>query len=385
MNKKKKWLILGIVEAAAVLLIIGYCVLCHNVENETIWGNTTINGVAMKGLTLEEADQAVREQFETEYQDAAVTVALGDQEYSIPVYDVLTMDPSEEIQEAYKLGHGAWFARGAEWIRSQMGLAGAGDLEALPTVSYPEKLDEAIAASGIQSYNSVSESTYEVSGNNLIIHKGNKGEVADVEQLKTAILDALEAGDYTETIQCPTAESQTAAMDFQAVAAAVAKAPVNATLDPANNYAVVPAVSGLALDTAQAQAAYDSAPEGTDVTVPLTETPAEISTEDLQANLFKDVLGSYQSTAGGNGGREHNIALAVSMCNGTVVMPGEIFSYNGHHRQHHRGKRLRNGQRVFQRSSCPGTRRRSLPGVLHPFFPRCCIRTLRSSREDIIP
>lgn len=329
MNKKKKWLILGIVEAAAVLLIIGYCVLCHNVENETIWGNTTINGVAMKGLTLEEADQAVREQFETEYQDAAVTVALGDQEYSIPVYDVLTMDPSEEIQEAYKLGHGAWFARGAEWIRSQMGLAGAGDLEALPTVSYPEKLDEAIAASGIQSYNSVSESTYEVSGNNLIIHKGNKGEVADVEQLKTAILDALEAGDYTETIQCPTAESQTAAMDFQAVAAAVAKAPVNATLDPANNYAVVPAVSGLALDTAQAQAAYDSAPEGTDVTVPLTETPAEISTEDLQANLFKDVLGSYQSTAGGNGGREHNIALAVSMCNGTVVMPGEIFSYNG--------------------------------------------------------
>ncbi len=329
MKKKKKWLILGIVEAAAVLLIIGYCVLCNTVQDDTIWGNTTVNGVALKGMTVAEAEEAVRSQFETDYQDASVTVVLGDQEYSIAVYDLLAMDPAEEVQEAYKTGHGAWFARGAEWIRCKIGLGGAGDLEAIPTVVHPEKLDEAIAASGIQSYNSVSESTYEVSGNNLIIHKGNKGVVADIEQLKTAVLDALEAGNYTEKIQCPTAESQAAAMDFQAVAAAVNKAPTNATLDPANNYAVVPAASGLSLDTAKAQAAYDSAADGTDVTVPLTEVPAEVSTEDLEANLFTDVLGAYQSTAGGNGGREHNIALAVSMCNGTIVLPGETFSYNG--------------------------------------------------------
>lgn len=30
----------------------------------------------------------------------------------------------------------------------------------------------------------------------------------------------------------------------------------------------------------------------------------------------------------GNGGREHNIGLAVGFCNGVILLPGETFSYN---------------------------------------------------------
>ena len=143
------------------------------------------------------------------------------------------------------------------------------------------------------------------------------------------LLESLEKGDLTGTVSCPVLDSEAEGLDLQAVAAEVQQEPVNATLDPADNYSVVPAVPGLTLDIEEAQEAYDKAAPGSEAVILLDTVAPEISTEDLEANLFQDVLGSYQSTASGNGGREHNIALAVSMCDGIIVMPGEIFSYNG--------------------------------------------------------
>ena len=325
---KKKWMVAGIAGGILLLLIV-YCVLCQTVENTTIWERTSVNGVSLEGKTVEEAADAVRARFREDYQDAALTVVLEDTEYSVPVFELLDIDASEQIQEAYALGHGPWITRGADWIRSRISPVNAGDLEVKPYVKNPEKLDEVLAGTGIEQYNSLVESSFEVSGTDLLIHKGRTGVAADTEQLKKEILAALEAGNFSDSIPCPTVERQLAAPDFQAIADSVAAAPSNATLDPANNYAVVAAVNGVSLDTALARAAYDSAAEGADVTVPLTLTAPEISTEDLEANLFRDVLGSYQSSATGSGGREHNIGLAVSLCSGVIVMPGETFSYNG--------------------------------------------------------
>ena len=50
----------------------------------------------------------------------------------------------------------------------------------------------------------------------------------------------------------------------------------------------------------------------------------------MNANLFKDTLGSYSSSAaGGTSGRIHNVGLTASICNGQIVLPGETFSFNG--------------------------------------------------------
>ena len=49
MNRKKKWITLGILEAAAALLIAGYCILCQTTEDSRIWGSPSINGVSVGG------------------------------------------------------------------------------------------------------------------------------------------------------------------------------------------------------------------------------------------------------------------------------------------------------------------------------------------------
>lgn len=327
-GKKKTRRFVLIIAAVVALLAVGYIILCNAVKDNVIWESTSINGISLKNLTVEQAEESVLSKFEEDYKDAAVTVVLDDQEYQVNIFPLLGMDASGEIREAYKFGHGSWISRGVDWIRSKISRVGSGNLEIAPVVQYPEKLDEVIAASGIQGHNSVVETTYEVTESELIIHKGSAGATPDVEQLKQQLTAAIEENRMEEKLSCPFTENQPGAVDFQAIADESSRAAVSASLDPNNNYAVIPSSTGVSVDAAQVQEAYSQAAEGTDVVVPLTVTQPEITTEDLQANLFKDVLGSYQSTAMGNGGREHNIGLAVGFCNGVILLPGETFSYN---------------------------------------------------------
>ena len=49
--------------------------------------------------------------------------------------------------------------------------------------------------------------------------------------------------------------------------------------------------------------------------------------EDLEKNLFKDVLGEYTTSVSGSSVRRNNVRLAGEKCN-VILLPGEEFSYN---------------------------------------------------------
>lgn len=56
-------------------------------------------------------------------------------------------------------------------------------------------------------------------------------------------------------------------------------------------------------------------------------TKAKITAEDL--SKIKDVMGSFSTSYGTSApGRSHNIELATNSINGTILMPGETFSFN---------------------------------------------------------
>lgn len=325
--KAKTRLILVIVVGILSLLAAGYLILCQAVQDNVIWKNVSINGVNLKGMTVEEAQQAVQEKFEADYQDAAVTVVLEDQQFEVSLNSLLTMDASKEIQEAYATGHGAWGARGLEWLMTRM--EGTKEVTVSPEISDEDLLDQAIQNSGILDYAGSTASTWEQTETELIVHKGITGAAPDEEQLKQAVLDAAAGGKLDEPISCPVKETAPQAPDFQTIGDSLYREPVNASLDAANNYAVTESITGISLDAEQAQQAYDAAGEGTDVVIPLTVTEPAITTESMNANLFKDVLGTYQSTVTGTGGKIQNISLAAGMCDGIVLLPGETFSYNG--------------------------------------------------------
>ena len=63
--------------------------------------------------------------------------------------------------------------------------------------------------------------------------------------------------------------------------------------------------------------------------IPLKITKPEIGIEDLGDKLFKQTLAKYTTIYdAGEYNRSHNIALAAKTINGTILLPGETFSYN---------------------------------------------------------
>lgn len=65
-------------------------------------------------------------------------------------------------------------------------------------------------------------------------------------------------------------------------------------------------------------------------TIPLKITKPKVLVKDLGDKLFKQTLSKYTTIYdAGNTSRASNIALATKTINGTVLLPGETFSYNG--------------------------------------------------------
>ena len=268
--------------------------------------------------------------FEEDYKDTAVTVELDGQQYTMNVFPMLGMDASAEIEKAYEKGHGNLLVRGLEWVEMKWGKAEKLSYDVQPTATHPDEVEGIVQASGIQDYNSMQDTTYEVTDTGLIVHKGISGTRPDVDALKQQIQTNVTAMNFQDVISCPTAENQLTEPDFAGIASQIYTDPVNATLDPDNGYSVVASKNGTSMNADNAKAEYESAEENTDITIPFTFTEPEITTEKMNANLFKDTLGSYSSSAaGGTSGRIHNVGLTASICNGQIVLPGETFSFNG--------------------------------------------------------
>ena len=86
---------------------------------------------------------------------------------------------------------------------------------------------------------------------------------------------------------------------------------------------------GISFDAAAAQTAYDGLDWGATQDVPLDITQPTTTVDDLTPKLYQDVLGSCSTNISGSTNRVENIRLAARYFNGTVLMPGETFSYNG--------------------------------------------------------
>lgn len=105
--------------ALCVIAIALYCIACGSLDDGTIWGDVTVNGVQIGGLKREEASLAVHSSYGKEYHNAALKVELGGKEYRMEVFPALAFNVSEVVSKAYDPGHGPWILRGFDWLATK--------------------------------------------------------------------------------------------------------------------------------------------------------------------------------------------------------------------------------------------------------------------------
>lgn len=109
------------------------------------------------------------------------------------------------------------------------------------------------------------------------------------------------------------------------MAGSLDKAPRNARFDRTDKV-VIPELPGRKVDMAATIGAVMTAREGEKVELAIITLDPEITAEVFQSINSK--IATYSTSGGGSAGRTDNLYLAAKYMNGTILAPGDVFSFN---------------------------------------------------------
>ena len=325
-KRKKKHVVLFVILGFVLVMVLGYAILCASVDGERALLKTTVNGVDVSGMTQEQIVEVIDANNQSVYGDETVSVQANGETYTVEVGPTLTMDAQSMAEEILTRSQSFFWKRGYYFIENAI----RGDERSmLPTVTDEEGLNQAIEDSGLMKIDTTVQTTYEVTHDALVFTMGKTGHSVDKEGLVKSIKAAVAANDYETPIESPMLTGTVQPMDVEKIHQEIYQEKVNATLDPDNNYEVVPSVEGVDFDLDAAIKTLDAAEEGSEVSIKLIRTEPTVTTEKLKNNLFRDVLGECTTTATGTANRLTNVRLAAEKIDGYIMLPGDEFSYNG--------------------------------------------------------
>ena len=305
----------------AVFVVLFYAIICAFVGNRSLYGKTTINGIDVSGMKADKAAEAIEKSFRDTYSKAEIEVKLEDKTYKLSVANALDMDVQKAVQKIQDDTHRFW-RRGYGLLESHI-VQSSFDV-------YPGVADRSIISSAVESSDMMKADLsqgdgYTIQNGTLLVTKGSGDYTVDTDKLTSDIVKHIETGNYSAVIECPVIAID---VDMDKVYAKVHKEAQDPTLDPDKDYQVVEAQDGVDFDLDAAKASLAAAKQGEQISIPLTYTKAEMTTDEYKALLFRDQISSYSTEVEGSDARKTNVRLAAEYCDGTILMPGESFSYN---------------------------------------------------------
>ena len=321
------------IAAAAVVVILagGYLGLCALAGGSgRVYPNTTILGVDVSGMSAGEAAQAVEQGLSQQLAEDTLTITDQGSGHTASLSCDIVAAEDVDAAVAQVISNDGFLAGGYQYLRQMVT-----PTQVTPTLTLTSEGKQALKQAREKLTADLADpmvdSTCQVVDTNLVITKGTSGTGIDEAALEADVLSAitqmLDEGGSSADVPVTLTQVDPAEPDFEALYQQVYTEPVDAYLDK-NTKSIVPGVVGVSFDIAAVRTQLEQAAEGETLTIPLTYTQPEMTTEKLNANLFKDVLGSGYTTCAGPSNRWYNIDLAAGRLNGIILLPGETFSYN---------------------------------------------------------
>ena len=308
-----------------LIILLAYIILCANAAAaQRIFPNTCVLGVNLGGMTQETAEAVLTDAVTDAYEDQNITIQVGDDLVSVSLAGLIELDCTQAAEAAMAVNQGNVLTGGIRYLRA---LLFGCTVDASPFISF-DNLDSVYDTIQDEADpdTAVVQTSWELTETQVILTKGTSGQTVDEEALQEEIFAVLESGDFTAVIACPMTITSPDDFDLQAVYDEIYTEPVSACCDDDAN--VIEDVQGISFDLETAQVLYLSAQEGDTVSIDLILTDADVTAEELSELLFRDVLGTASSTVSGTSARKNNVKLAAESVTGTILNPGESFSYN---------------------------------------------------------
>lgn len=321
----------GIIAGAVVLLVVvAVCAYGFSLKNgDTIFPNVYVAGVNVGGLKREAAVTAVEGAVNTSYASDTLRVVLPDRTLELdPEITNVALNADEAVDEAMRYGREGGPLRA---IRTYLGAKSAEHAVSLNSTlnldtDYIRRvIDEAaedVRENLVQPAISVNEASGIIS-----VTTGSPSITLDADALYEAVLERFETNDLTDlrfdydTVPCD-------AIDLQSYYDQYCTEMADAYYDE-EAHELVEEVTGYGFDLPYYTQQIAMAEPGTSITIQMEDLIPEVTLEKLKQTYFADTLAKYDSPHTAIPARTTNLELACKAINGTVLNPGEEFSFNG--------------------------------------------------------
>ena len=346
-QRNRKIVVASLIAVASVLVLclsVGFWFyFATTADTGLIMDNTYVAGINIGGMTRENAVTALRSKLDS-LTSQSIILSLPYQQLELTAEDTnVQVDVELLVSDAYRYGRtGSRNDRieamaNAAQSRRDMGLL---SYMTLDTGYIKDTLNQFLADSG----STFKQPTIQIEGKRptaanpedpekideayqtLTIVLGTPGIGFDVDTVYDQILDAYDQLDFTPLeIEYSTIDPDP--VDMAALQEEYCTAPVDAVLNEAN-FNITDEIWGYGFPSKAAEKLLQAARPGETVTLSLTYLRPDITREDLENILFKDVLASADTIYYLDPPRTNNLVLACQAINNYIVMPGESFSFN---------------------------------------------------------
>ncbi len=330
-KKSKKALPIIITIAVIIFITMLFSIIFAllNMNNNKIIEGISVLGIDVSNLTVEEATNQINTAIQERFSDENNTLILkrGEEETSVTANTFnATFDVDAAIAEAYNIG------RDGNIITNNYAILWTkiAKKDIQPTLY----LDEELLNSTIKDISSkmkdrVVENSYYVEDEELIIVRGTAGYIIKEDELKNKIHDQISNIHVNyQVVEIPVEYKEPDPIDLQKIRNEIYKEPQDAYVEK-NPTTVHTHVNGVDFGISMEEAEELIKEDKEEYTIPLKITEPEKKLEDLGEEAFPDQLATFSTIYdASNYNRSTNIELATEKINGTVVMPGENFSFN---------------------------------------------------------
>ena len=330
---KKATLIIGIVLGVLVLAYLAACVVTQTVYGSTALPHTDVLGLDVSRLTDQQIEALWTEKGPQLLQDTAVSLtedgaAIGD--VSLETLGVTVTPQAAAIAAGASQRYESWGGGALAWLRGGWAYIHSwfAQTSAVPQLTVDAAaLDTACDDLAASLNCTVVDGGYRLEkGEGLYITKPADGRMLDAQKLEGDLTAMLQSGALTP-VACTYQEKKAQTVDVQTLHDQLAGEKAEAVCDKTTGEPTESRV-GVAFDVSAVQAQLDAAAPGTEFLADAQVEFPTVSTEELQACMFRDVLGTFTTKCAGPWGRHQNIKLASAAINGKIYNPGEEFWYN---------------------------------------------------------
>ena len=318
--KKIRVILISTLILIILLMIFSVIFSIFNMNNKKIINGITIGQIEIGNLDKEQAIKKITENINTE-----ITIYHKQFEENISIEELnIEAKIEQAVDVAFKIGKSGNIVKD--------------NYQILDTLLFGKQINIDIEIDGKKVNQKIQEidgklpngyvdNSYYIEENNLIIKKGTDGIKIQKEEFIRSLKQSFTS--TNKQIQIPVENKKIDDIDIQKIYNEIYREPRDAYVVQTPKVEVYPEVNGIDFSITLAQAKDLLKEEKEEYIIPLKITSPEKTIDKLGKEAFPEKLSEYVTRYdASNKNRSNNLELASKKIDGTIVMPGEIFSYN---------------------------------------------------------